>query len=289
MEEVIPSVGAVYNLVDARVSTWFINLLHHLGVHLTSTPLTRGLPTVDSPTPVLLAAITYISIVLPGLSWIRASNAKPRLREPFLLQALVVFHNLFCVCLSLYMCLGIAVRAFQLKYTLWGNPYDPNETTMAHYIYIFYMSKYIELMDTIIMLLKRNVRQVTVLHVYHHMSVAVIWWIISHHAPGGDAYFSGAINSAVHVLMYTYYLLSALFRSNEKARQKYLFWGRYLTQLQMIQFIFNWIQALYCIKVQAPYPHFLYKVLFYYMMSLLMLFANFYVRKYTSFTKVKKH
>lgn len=289
MEEVVLSGGALYNWVDARVSGLFMSFLQYMGVHLTSAPATKGLPTVDSPTPVLLAMFTYISIVLPGLVWIRASNSKPRLHEPFLLQALVIFHNLFCLCLSLYMCLGIAFRAFQLKYSLWGNAYDPNESKMAHFIYVFYMSKYIELMDTIIMLLKRNVRQVTVLHVYHHMSVALIWWIISHHAPGGDAYFSGAINSGVHVFMYFYYLLSMLLRNNEKARQKYLSWGRYLTQMQMLQFIFNWIQASYCIKVQAPYPQFLYKLLFYYMISLLMLFANFYVRKYTTSSKVKKH
>lgn len=186
------------------------------------------------------------------------------------------------------MCLGIVFRAFQLNYSLWGNAFDPNEDMMAHFIYMFYMSKYVEFMDTVIMLLKRNLRQVSVLHVYHHMSVALIWWMISHHAPGGDAYFSAAMNSAVHVLMYLYYLLSALLRNDEKVRQKYLFWGKYLTQFQMIQFIFNWIQASYGIKVQAPYPQFLYKILFYYMISLLMLFFNFYVKKHSTSSKVKR-
>jgi hypothetical protein len=36
------------------------------------------------------------------------------------------------------------------------------------------------------MILKRNVRQVTLLHVYHHVSIAIIWWMIAHQAPGGD-------------------------------------------------------------------------------------------------------
>lgn len=275
--------------VDASISTSFYGFLNSTGVHLTSTPLTKGLPAVDSPTPVLMGMLLYIMSVSLGLAWIRVRNLKPRLHEPFLLQALVILHNLFCLSLSLYMCLGIVFRAFQLKYSLWGNAYDPKEATMAHLIYIFYMSKYVEFMDTIIMLLKRNLRQVSVLHVYHHMSVALIWWMISRHAPGGDAYFSAAANSFVHVLMYLYYLLSALLRSDEKVRQKYLFWGKYLTQLQMIQFIFNWIQASYCIKVEAPYPQFLYKILFYYMISLLMLFFNFYVKKYSSSSRVKSH
>ncbi|KAH7431649.1 hypothetical protein KP509_08G058600 [Ceratopteris richardii] len=282
------SVHAVYDWIDARVSSLFMSFLEYKGVHLQSAPATRGLPTVDSPTPVLLATSSYLSIVLLGVAWLRSFNAKPRTHEPFLLKALVIFHNLFCLTLSLYMCVGIASRAFQLKYLLWGNAYDPNEITMAHYVYLFYMSKYVEFMDTIIMILKHNLRQITVLHVYHHVSVALIWWMISYHAPGGDAYFSGAINSGVHVIMYLYYLLSSLLRSDEKVRRKYLFWGRYLTQIQMLQFVCNWIQAAYCIKVQAPYPQFLYKILFYYMLSLLMLFANFYMRKYTAMGKKKQ-
>lgn len=36
------------------------------------------------------------------------------------------------------------------------------------------------------MLLKRNIRQISVLHVYHHCSVPVIWWLITYHAPGGE-------------------------------------------------------------------------------------------------------
>lgn len=279
---------SLYQVADAAISRAFFGFLDYLGVQLTSTPLTKGLLAVDSPTPVLLGILVYLSSVITGLRWIKSADLKPRLHEPFLLQVLVLVHNLFCLGLSLYMCVDISIRAFQLNYSLWGNAYDPKETLMAHYIYIFYMSKYAEFLDTIIMLLKRNVRQVTVLHVYHHVSIAFIWWMIAHHAPGGDAYFSAAINSAVHVFMYLYYFLSALLRSNEKARRKYLFWGKYLTQLQMVQFLFNMIQAFYCMKFKALYPQFLCKILFYYMISLLVLFSNFYLRKYSSLNKEKE-
>ena len=56
------------------------------------------------------------------------------------------------------------------------------------------------------------------LHVYHHASISFIWWMITHTAPGGDAYFSAALNSFVHVLMYTYYLLAILLGKDPKAR-----------------------------------------------------------------------
>ena len=36
------------------------------------------------------------------------------------------------------------------------------------------------------MLLKGNVKQVSFLHVYHHVSISCIWWAIAYAAPGGD-------------------------------------------------------------------------------------------------------
>jgi hypothetical protein len=45
--------------------------------------------------------------------------------------------------------------------------------------------RYLEWLQ-IIMVLKRNTRQITFLHVYHHSSIALIWWIIAYHAPGGE-------------------------------------------------------------------------------------------------------
>jgi hypothetical protein len=45
------------------------------------------------------------------------------------------------------------------------------------------------------MLLKRNIRQVSVLHVYHHCSVPVIWWLITYHAPGGEGKIAFAVQA----------------------------------------------------------------------------------------------
>lgn len=51
------------------------------------------------------------------------------------------------------------------------------------------------------------------------------------------AWYSTFLNSLVHVVMYTYYFIAALLGSNEKAKKRYLWWGRYLTQFQMFQFV----------------------------------------------------
>ena len=36
------------------------------------------------------------------------------------------------------------------------------------------------------MVMKRSTRQISILHVYHHSSISLIWWAIAHHAPGGE-------------------------------------------------------------------------------------------------------
>ncbi len=84
------------------------------------------------------------------------------------------------------------------------------------------------------------------------------------------AFFSAAQNSFVHVWMYLYYLLASL---NIEVRYK-----KYITLMQMTQFLINLLQAIYDIVFTTPYPVALAKMLFFYMISLLALFANFYVK-----------
>jgi hypothetical protein len=48
---------------------------------------------------------------------------------------------------------------------------------------------------------------------------------------GGHGTLLGVINSFVHIIMYTYYLLAAL----GPTVQKYLWWKKYITSLQMVR------------------------------------------------------
>ena len=53
------------------------------------------------------------------------------------------------------------------------------------------------------------------------------------YAGGGNAAFGVMWNSRIHVMMYSYYFLSAAGPSF----QKYLGWKKYLTSLQMVRFL----------------------------------------------------
>jgi elongation of very long chain fatty acids protein 7 len=50
--------------------------------------------------------------------------------------------------------------------------------------------------------------------------------------PGGHSTFFAFLNTFIHVVMYTYYMMAAI----GPEMQKYLWWKKYLTILQMIQF-----------------------------------------------------
>lgn len=68
----------------------------------------------------------------------------------------------------------------------------------------------------------------------------MISWGTTKYFPGGHGTFIGWINSMVHVVMYTYYFLSA-FGPEVK---KYLWWKKYITNMQMVGIIFpnlSWV------------------------------------------------
>lgn len=63
-----------------------------------------------------------------------------------------IVHNLAMTCLSAYMFVETARQAYINNYTLWNNAVDPSPAGygMARIIYIFYLSKYLEFIDSFI-------------------------------------------------------------------------------------------------------------------------------------------
>lgn len=199
----------------------------------------------------------------------------------------MLFHNILLIVWSAWMSIRVTYVAFALyKYNFWGQAFSTAEKEMHEIVYIFYASKLYEFFDTYIMIVKGNMRQVSFLHVYHHISISWIWYIISYYAPGGDAWYSVMLNPVVHVVMYTYYLIAS-FVKDPSSRKKYLWWGKYLTQFQMSQFVSMWVQALYS-RAFSPYPNVMCNLQLGYMLSLLSLFMQFYISKHGAAKKGAK-
>merc|ERR1711916_262864 len=103
---------------------------------------------------------------------------------------------------------------------------------------------------------------------------AVLWWIAIRFTPGGECFMSAMINSCVHVIMYSYYGLKALGYD--------VWWKRYLTQIQMAQFCFLMFHASYgAVFDCGVFPTWMAYALVAYMISMLSLFLNFYLRSYS--------
>jgi elongation of very long chain fatty acids protein 4 len=124
--------------------------------------------------------------------------------------------------------------------------------------------------------------------VYHHSSIFIIWWFIISYVPGGSSYFSAALNSFVHVIMYGYYLWSSLAaKPVEGVKPRWnqpAFYRKYITSFQLFQFCCNFFQASYMLFVNPPkdFAMFTVWILFFYMISMLCLFGNFYLKAYAS-------
>ena len=102
--------------------------------------------------------------------------------------------------------------------------------------------------------------------------------------PGGHSTFFGFLNTFVHIVMYTYYMIAAI----GPEMQKYLWWKKYLTILQMIQFVGIMVHAFQLFfSNPCNYPmSFAYwigahAVMFYF------LFSNFYKEAYMAKKKKK--
>lgn len=180
------------------------------------------------------------------------------------------------VVLNAYTMIEIARNAFLvLGYGLLCNDVDYSErgTPMAAVLWWFYFSKFLEFFDTFFFVLRKKTEHVSFLHLYHHTSMPLLWWIAIKFTPGGECYMSSMINSFIHVVMYSYYTLTALGISP--------WWKKYLTIMQMTQFVFLMGQATLGLAFPCgTFPRWMALALFFYMLSMLALFLNFYFREY---------
>jgi elongation of very long chain fatty acids protein 7 len=103
---------------------------------------------------------------------------------------------------------------------------------MARAVYMYFICKLIELLDTVFFVMRKKQRQISFLHLYHHAMMPICAWIGVRFVPGGHATLLGLVNSFIHILMYAYYMLSAF----GPKMQKYLWWKKHLTSLQLVQF-----------------------------------------------------
>eukprot|EP00940_MAST-03C_sp_MAST-3C-sp2_P000138 g138.t1 len=191
-------------------------------------------------------------------------------RPPFLIKGWLFSYNLYQVVLNAYVALSLCLEAYRSGFSVWGNTYDDggveNGSKISFLLLLHYQNKYVELADTVFMILRKKESQVTTLHVYHHLLLLWSWYFVMNIAPGGDAYFGALVNSVTHVPLYTYYGLCLLGYACP--------WKIILTALQISQFIVCATHAAYCMYV-GNYPHSLLILDMFVQCNMLLLFGHF--------------
>lgn len=198
-------------------------------------------------------------------------------QKGFNLRNVIAVYNCTCVLAAGYVVVGLVQEKIIDRGTFACN--DGIKPVAAcyrvsHLLWAFYIQKFWEFMDTWFFILRKSFRQVSFLHLFHHSSITVVVGMILPHDFCGDMYLPVFLNSFVHVLMYAHYLVTALgIRS---------WWREYLTSLQLIQFVLISTQSLYALYrgPDCGVPDWAKFLLIAYMCSMLLLFGNFFVRRY---------
>lgn len=148
--------------------------------------------------------------------------------------ASLAVHNFLLAVFSLV----VAVNAYPIlfdhykRHGAYETYCDPNgslwESGFGSWAVIFYLSKYWEFADTWILILKG--KKPSLLQVYHHTGVALCMWIGVVSQSSWLTPFV-LLNSVIHVLMYTYFMIKTV---SPKTQIKSI---KYLTNMQISQFI----------------------------------------------------
>ncbi|XP_034485958.1 elongation of very long chain fatty acids protein AAEL008004 isoform X2 [Drosophila innubila] len=240
-----------------------------------SDPRTRDYPLMDSPFPTIAISLTYayfVKVLGPKLM----EN-----RKPFELRKVLIVYNAAQVLFSMWLfyesCIGGWLNGYNLRCEPVDYSYSPRAIRTAWGCWWYYFSKFTEFFDTFFFVMRKRYDQVSTLHVIHHGIMPVsVWWGVKF-TPGGHSTFFGFLNTFVHIFMYAYYMLAAM---GPKV-QRYLWWKKYLTVMQMIQFVLVMVHSFQLFfKNDCNYPigfaYFIgaHAVMFYF------LFSNFYKRAY---------
>uniref|UniRef100_A0A8I5N1D9 Elongation of very long chain fatty acids protein n=1 Tax=Papio anubis TaxID=9555 RepID=A0A8I5N1D9_PAPAN len=210
-------------------------------------------PLMQSPWPTLSISTLYLLFVWLGPKWMKD-------REPFQMRLVLIIYNFGMVLLNFFIFREIAAA-------LWW----------------YFVSKGVEYLDTVFFILRKKNNQVSFLHVYHHCTMFTLWWIGIKWVAGGQAFFGAQMNSFIHVIMYSYYGLAAF----GPWIQKYLWWKRYLTMLQLVQFHVTIGHTALSLYTDCPFPKWMHWALIAYAISFIFLFLNFYIRTYKEPKKPK--
>lgn len=177
----------------------------------------------------IIGGLTYLSVIY---------YLQSKVKRPYVLKIPTLIHNLFLCILSLVMLICVLINVYDIGmrkgffYTYCDDPHHPLGTMRSgpipFWCWVFYVSKFYEMLDTVLLVLKK--KPLMLVHVYHHFIVPFLMWAMQESLTTSH-WILLAENCIVHTFMYYYFFMHTLGYE--------MWWKKYLTQLQIIQFFFG--------------------------------------------------
>ncbi|KAK2711974.1 hypothetical protein QYM36_010862 [Artemia franciscana] len=162
IDEGLDGLTEKYCSFNPRVESWFL---------------------MQSPWPTLAITLVYLLVVSYGPKYMSA-------RKPFSLKWVMVVYNLAMSVLNLYIGYELAVSSTARGYNYYCQPvnYSNNvyELRIASALWWYYFSRLIEMSDSLIFILRKKTNQLSFLHIYHHSTMFLLWWIGIKWVAGGS-------------------------------------------------------------------------------------------------------
>ncbi|RKP14578.1 ELO family [Piptocephalis cylindrospora] len=186
-----------------------------------------GVTPLSTPHEVVISCVLYLAVIFGGQFLMRRYVDKP-----FRLPTLSRIHN-FLLTIGSALLFGLMVQEIVpiiAKHGFFYSVCDASAWTQRLEVlyYINYLFKYYELLDTVLLVLKK--KPLDFLHYYHHsMTLTICFFQLQGRTTVSWAPI--ALNLFVHIIMYYYYLLSSFGIR--------VWWKKHLTTLQISQFVID--------------------------------------------------
>ncbi|CAL7946957.1 unnamed protein product [Xylocopa violacea] len=248
-------------VADPRTNSWFL---------------------VSSPVPVILATLSYLYFVLQCGP--RYMKDKP----PYKLKGFIMCYNIFQIVTNAWIVYALLEAGWYKDYFLSCVHEErymktPQGYKFANITWYILCLKIIDFIEAGVFVLRKKQNQVSFLHLYHHVSTVAIIWLSNKYFVTGMAMTIPVVNCSVHVVMYTYYLLSSFGPSMQKltAPVKPL-----ITIMQMVQFVILMVYSFQAFVPGCPGVKINAAMIIVDLIINFVLFYNFYKKNYV---EKKKH
>ncbi|KAH8407666.1 hypothetical protein KR222_010102, partial [Zaprionus bogoriensis] len=211
-------------------------------------------------------------------------------RKPFNVKNIILVYNIVQVIynsiifgIAVYYLVLHPIHDLRCMETL---PFNSPRKNLERWVtYAYFINKILDLLDTVFFVLRKSYKQITLLHVYHHtMMVTSVYWVIRLYGVGGQYYLMGLLNTFVHSIMYLYYFVTAL----KPDAKKNLWWKKYITIAQLLQFSILLSQSVYILLFnrKCQFPLILQWFQLLQATIMIYMFGKFYIQTYV---KPKEH